>query len=51
MKANPLAPWELRISEFRVYYEIDVDSARVNIRAIGVKVHSQVYIAGEEIDL
>jgi mRNA-degrading endonuclease RelE of RelBE toxin-antitoxin system len=29
MRPNPLAPWELRIGELRVYYEIEEDPERV----------------------
>jgi len=29
LRPNPLAPWELRIAEFRVFYEVDRDHALV----------------------
>ena len=50
MRPNPLAPWELRIDDLRVYYEVDVQQHLVHIRAVGIKVRHQVKIAGEVID-
>ncbi|NEP77319.1 MAG: addiction module toxin RelE [Okeania sp. SIO3C4] len=52
MRSNPIAPWELRIGELRVYYDIELEpESVVNIRAIGVKERNQVRISGEIIDL
>jgi mRNA-degrading endonuclease RelE of RelBE toxin-antitoxin system len=52
MRPNPLAPWELRIGELRVYYEIEEDSERVvTIVAVGVKDRNRVLIGGKEIEL
>jgi hypothetical protein len=52
MRPNPVAPWELRIDDLRVYYDIEYDPARkVLIRAVGVKTHNLVRIGGEEIQL
>jgi mRNA-degrading endonuclease RelE of RelBE toxin-antitoxin system len=52
MRPNPLAPWELRIGELRVYYDVE-ETPRpvVSIRAIGVKDRNRVLIGGEEIEL
>jgi len=52
MRPNPVAPWELRIGDLRVYYDIEYDPAkRVLIRAVGVKTRNIVKIGGEEIQL
>lgn len=52
MRPNPLAPWELRIGELRVYYEIEEDPERVvMIVAVGVKDRNRVLIGGKEIEL
>jgi len=49
MKANRLAPWELRIGSLRVYYEV---KARVVIvKAVGFKDRDRVWIGGEEIEV
>ncbi len=52
LRANPVAPWELRIATLRVYFDvIDLPDAIVTVRAVGRKVRSQVQIGGEEVDL
>jgi hypothetical protein len=52
MRPNPVAPWELRVGDLRVYYEVsDTPEPVVLIRAIGVKEHNVVRIGGEEITL
>jgi mRNA-degrading endonuclease RelE of RelBE toxin-antitoxin system len=52
MRPSPVAPWELRIGNFRVYYEISEEpEATVTILAIGVKERNQVRIGGEIIKL
>lgn len=52
MRPNPLAPWELRIGNLRVYYDIEEGpESTVWIDAIGVKKGNAVYIGGEKVDL
>jgi mRNA-degrading endonuclease RelE of RelBE toxin-antitoxin system len=52
MRPNPLAPWELRIGKFRVYYDVgEHPEPVVFIRAIGVKEHNIVRIGGKVIEL
>lgn len=52
LRANPVAPWELRIGRLRVYFDVTaLPDAIVTVRAIGRKVRSQVQIGGEEVDL
>lgn len=52
MRANPLAQWELRIGDVRVYYDVVVvPELTVCIRAIGVKRRNRVYIADQEVEL
>ena len=52
MESNPLAVWELRIDNLRVYYDIeDEPEPVVVIRAVGVKERNIVRIGGEEVDL
>jgi mRNA-degrading endonuclease RelE of RelBE toxin-antitoxin system len=47
---NPLAPWELRVREFRVFYDVATEQL-VIIVAVGVKEHNRLTIGGEEIEL
>lgn len=52
MRPNPLAPWELRIGNLRVYYDIEEEPERiVLIRAVGIKERDQVRIGKEVFDL
>jgi len=49
LEENPLAPWELRVGDFRVFYDIDSDKHLVIIVAIGKKNHNILRIAGKEV--
>ena len=51
MRPNLLAVWELRISDFRVDYDVDEEELIVDIRAIGIKEGNQVRIAGKIIEI
>jgi mRNA-degrading endonuclease RelE of RelBE toxin-antitoxin system len=52
MRSNPIATWELRMGELRVYYEVeDEPEPLVTINAIGVKVRERVRIDGELFEL
>jgi mRNA-degrading endonuclease RelE of RelBE toxin-antitoxin system len=51
MRPNPLATWELRLGNIRVYYNVESGTdSRVEIQAIGVKVRNQVYLGGVPYD-
>jgi mRNA-degrading endonuclease RelE of RelBE toxin-antitoxin system len=48
---NPLAPWELRIGDLRVYYDIrESPESVVSIQAVGIKKRNRVYIAGKAVE-
>jgi hypothetical protein len=52
MRPNPLAPWELRVEECRVYYDVvDEPEPVVTVLAVGIKVRARVIIGGEEVRL
>lgn len=52
MRPNPLAPWELRIGDLRVYYDVEeTPEPKVLIRAIGIKERNRVRIGRKEIEL
>jgi mRNA-degrading endonuclease RelE of RelBE toxin-antitoxin system len=52
MRANRLAPWELRAGAVRIYYDVEEKPERkVLIRAIGVKERNRVRIGGKEFEL
>jgi mRNA-degrading endonuclease RelE of RelBE toxin-antitoxin system len=52
LDANPIAPWELRIGGYRVYFEVKEQPARVvRIVAVGLKDRDRVVINGVEVKL
>ncbi len=52
MRPNPVAPWELRIGNLRVYYDIEEKPKRwVFVLAVGIKERNQVRIGKEIIKL
>ncbi|NET62039.1 MAG: hypothetical protein F6K47_39750 [Symploca sp. SIO2E6] len=52
MRPNPLAPWELRIGNLRIYYDVEEEPEPVvYINAVGLKERNQVLIAGEVYNL
>ena len=51
LSTNPVAPWELRVGDFRVFYDIAGDAGIVVVVAVGQKVHDRLQVGGEEIEL
>jgi mRNA-degrading endonuclease RelE of RelBE toxin-antitoxin system len=52
LRPNPVAPWELRVRELRVFYEVsEGPPAVVQILAVAVKTREALRIGGEEIKL
>ena len=48
MIPNPLASWELRIGDLRVYYDVTEDPQTVTVVAVGIKEGNRLFIGGEE---
>jgi mRNA-degrading endonuclease RelE of RelBE toxin-antitoxin system len=52
MRPNPVAPWELRIGNLRVYYDVEEEpEPAVYVRAVGIKERNRVRIGKEVIQL
>jgi mRNA-degrading endonuclease RelE of RelBE toxin-antitoxin system len=52
LRPNPVAPWELRVGQLRVFYDVsEGPPATVRILAVGVKDRNIVRIGKEEIQL
>ena len=52
LRPNPIAPWELRIGQLRVFYEVvGGESGIVRILAVGRKVRNTLTIGDTEIRL
>lgn len=51
LEDNELAPWELRVGDFRVFYDIEPANDLVIVLAVGKKTHNVLRIGDEEIQL
>ncbi len=51
LRPNPLSRWELRVGEFRVFYDVSEESQVVQIKAVGYKEHNKLFIQGREFEL
>jgi mRNA-degrading endonuclease RelE of RelBE toxin-antitoxin system len=51
LRDSALAEWELRIGQFRVFYNVYEEIQIVSIEAVGFKVANLLFIRGKEQDL
>ena len=52
LRPNPMAPWELRLGDIRVFYEVQQEpDSVVIIKAVGIKRHHELWIGDERIEL
>ncbi len=52
MRPNSLASWELRIRDFRVFYDVSLEpNPKVSVLAVGVKRKNKIEIGGEEFSI
>lgn len=51
LEPNRLARWELRVGDYRVFYDVVESDRRVPVVAIGRKVHERLLIGGREVEL
>jgi mRNA-degrading endonuclease RelE of RelBE toxin-antitoxin system len=45
-----MAPWELRIDDYRVFYELEGEN-ELKVVAVGHKEHNDLYIRGRKVKL
>src|SRR6266498_541477 len=50
LRPNRIAPWELRIDDYRVFYDVAEDD-EVKVVAVGYKEHNDLYIRGAKVEL
>ncbi|NQT51364.1 type II toxin-antitoxin system RelE/ParE family toxin [bacterium] len=50
LRDNAVGPWEIRVGEFRVFYELAAPQ-RVRVLAIGHKVHNALFIRGKRVEI
>jgi len=51
LRDNPIAPWELRIGKYRVFYEVNEPGQMVSIVSVGHKEHNVLLIGGKEVQI
>jgi mRNA-degrading endonuclease RelE of RelBE toxin-antitoxin system len=51
LRANPTAPWEVKVGKYRVFYAIEPDEQMVVVVSIGHKEHNTLYIRGKVVQL
>ena len=51
LRPNQLAEWELRVGDFRVFYDIDQENSSVKIEVVGYKQGNKLFVHGEEYEL
>ena len=51
LRSNDLSQWELRVTSFRVFYDVDEEASKVIVRAVGWKEHNKLFIRGQEYSL
>ncbi len=52
LRPNPIAPWELRLGDIRVFYEVrEEPEPEVIVKAVGIKRHNELWIGEEKIGL
>ena len=51
LRENPLADWELRVGNHRVFYDVDASNRVVRVVAVGFKDRNRLIIGGEEVVL
>src|SRR5262245_12351874 len=53
LRPNPIAPWELRLGNYRVFYSVDADATvkAVLVVAVGRKEHNDLFIRGKKVQL
>jgi mRNA-degrading endonuclease RelE of RelBE toxin-antitoxin system len=52
LRPNPIAPWELRIGNLRVFYDVTFEETNVvKILAVGYKEGNALFISGKAVSL
>ena len=50
LRPNRIAAWELRIADWRVFYDFETENV-VKVVAVGHKEHNDLYIRGKKVEL
>ena len=50
LRSNPVAPWELKIGKYRIFYEV-AEGQKVKVLTIGHKDHNELFIQGRKVQI
>lgn len=48
LRPNQVAEWELRIGEYRVFYDVETESDTVEVKMVGRREHNRLLVRGKE---
>jgi len=48
LRPNDLSQWEVRVREYRIFYDVDESTAHVIVKAVGVKQRNVLFIRERE---
>ena len=51
LRPNQVAEWELRVDKYRVFYDASTDSNTVEVKMVGIKEGSRLFVRGVEYQL
>jgi len=51
LRDNPVADWELRVGQYRLFYDVDGANRVVRVLAVGRKERNRLIIGGQEVVL
>ena len=51
LRENPIASWELRMDQVRIFYDVKQEVVTVYVISVGKKEHNRLYIRGQEVEL
>lgn len=53
LTTSELSDWELRVEDFRVFYDVvgEGEARSVVVKAVGYKEHNKLYVGGQEVKL
>ncbi|HBY79418.1 MAG TPA: plasmid stabilization protein ParE, partial [Cyanobacteria bacterium UBA11148] len=51
LRPNSKFNWELRVANYRVFYDVIEETVVVSVVAVGYKEHNKLYIRGQEVNL
>lgn len=51
LRPNQVAEWELRIGQYRVFYDVEADMNTVEVNTVGYKEGNRLFVRGKEYEL